>query len=460
MKFRDILKGSNGKYPQKRLIVLGVNPLISEITDNSLLFSDLLEVNNKLEITLIYESETENFNQSLFYSPKLSKNKVEFEKLKTFQSRFIGGNKGKNKRISGFIEDVVDYFENDKKENVLKRIHILQNNLRHNVNIICVDDIIWYSFTTLDIPSLDMFRRLDKESDNALYLQFNDYINFLLDKDEGRVFLSSPGDELIELYDMYSTPRGIYPRNAFYSTNYQRYSIWAFVFNRNGELLLHQRSKYTKDNRLLWDKSAGGHVDLTDSSTIITAKRELVEELFLPEAEFSKYMKADLGDIVDFGEWNIDKRPEKHFRSSFSGLDESDWVVFRATENGQPMTIKRKSPRKIHVKNKIVGSNIEEKNDISEHIEEWDTRFISDVFLFIAPEGYIDNESQMNELMKAAEIRGAAASHKLISIDDLIDDVSKNKEIYTDDMVYMCNEKSWLLTQFSESIKYIFRKEE
>lgn len=472
MELLNLFKNTEGKPAQERLVIVGINPIIQKITENPLMFYDILRSCEKLNITLIYENETENFNQSLFYTKDISKNKMDFDKLQTYRSRLIGGKKGR-KNTAGFVEDILRYCDDEQTQNNMrKRIKLLQNNLRQFVNIILADDVIWYCFTTLDLPQLSMYRRITEATDRQLYEQLEKYIEFMLDDNTGGKYMSKPDDELIELYDMKDMPRGIYPRKAFYTTNFQRYSIWAFIFNRKGEVLLQQRSPFTADNRELWDKSAGGHVDLQDSSTIITAKRELVEELFLPEAEFSKYMSAELGDIVDFGEWNIEKRPEKNFKNEFDGLAPADWIVFRATtQDGEPMTVKRKSPRIMHVKdidkkgNYIVlkDENGKERTGrngklmYQEHKEIWHTRFISDVFLFIAPEGYLDTQEDIEELMGAAEEKGAQCAHKLVTVEELIEDVEKNPEMYTDDMVYMCSEEKWLLIEFAESIKYIFR---
>jgi hypothetical protein len=475
----DFLKNSADNPPKKNLVVIGVNPIIEELTSNPELFYDLLVCSEndappQLKITIIYESDDENFNQSLFYDKERSKNKVEFDKLQTLKKRLIGG-KGKSKKTAGFIEAVLDCFpktENskDKIEDAKSRLKLFENNRGHKANIILIDDVIWYSITMLDIPTLDMYRKITKESDAVLYQQFLVYIENILNINkatgeiEGNIFLSKVGDELIQLYDNDSYPRGIAPRKAFYSTDFQRYSIWSFIFNRKGELLLHKRSDTTQDNRSLWDKSAGGHVDLIDSSTVITAKRELVEEMFLPEAEYTKYMSADIGDIIDFGEWNLNKREEKHFVDSFNALDEFDWIVFRATdvENREvvPMTIRRKSPRIMHIKVKDEKGKIVKlpNGKPKENIEIWYTRFISDVYLFISPEGYIDDKQQMNKLLNAAEIAGAASAHKLISIDDLIKDVETNPTQYTDDIIYMCSEKKKILVEFSEAVKFIFKK--
>jgi len=478
----DFLKNGAGNPPEKSLVIVGVNPIIEEMTANPELFYDMLvcSENNtpaQLKITIIYEGDDENFNQSLFYDKKRSKYKVEFDNLQTLKKILIGG-KGKSKKASGFVESILDCFPKtgdnaNKIENAKSRLKLFENNRGHKANIILIDDVIWYSITTLDTPTLDMYRKITLESDPALYKQLSDYIDNLLNVNEitgeieGNIFLSQAqdGDELIQLYDNDSLPRGTGPRKAFYSLDFQRYSIWSFIFNRNGELLLHKRSDTTADNRSLWDKSSGGHKDLRDSSTIITAKRELVEEMFLPEAEYTKYMKSEIGDIVDFGEWNTDKREAKHFVDSFNALNEYDWILLRATDKNEmgevvPMTIRRKSPRIMHVKDKDKQGKVIKLDNgkPQEHIETWYTRFISDVYLFIAPEGYIDNEQQMNDLLSAAEKAGAASAHKLISIEDLIQDVESKPQDYTDDVVYMCSEKKKILVEFSKAVKFIFRK--
>lgn len=478
MEFYELFKNSDGCIAKNELVIVGVNPIVRELTSNPRIVFDMLNVpdnEEQLKITIIYESESELFNQSLFYSKAITKDKLDYDKLLTYRNRLIGGKKGK-KNTAGFVEDVLRICETecpDFLENMKKRIVLRQNNLRHFANIILADDVIRYCFTTLDLPTIDMYHIITEESDPQLYNQLKQYIDYLKDGNGGGRFLSKPDDELIELYDLKNMPRGIYPRKAFYTTDFQRYSVWVFIFNRKGELLLQKRSPYTADNRNLWDKSAGGHVDLTDSSTIITAKRELVEELFLPEAEFSNYMSVELGDIVDFGEWDIEKRPANSFRQEFESLAPMDWVIFRAVENGQPMTIQRLSPRLMRIKELdesgkpipvlddnrfpvILGNG---RMQYQEHDEIWYTRFISDVFLVIAPDNYIETQEDIDALMGIAEQRGAQSAHKLISIEDLIDDVVMCPGIYTDDMVYMCSEKKWLLIEFAESIKFIFGKE-
>ena len=78
--------------------------------------------------------------------------------------------------------------------------------------------------------------------------------------------------------------------------------------------------------------------------------------------------------------------------------------------------------------------------------------------MFIAPDGYIDTQDQVKDLMSVAEKAGAQSNHKLMSIESLIDDVEKHPELYTDDMAYMCSEEKRVLVEFAESIKYIFNQ--
>lgn len=467
--FLRLFKNSKGEPAKEKLIIVGVNPLIEDLMDYPQSIADMLKVNTSLNITIVYENSTENFNQSLFYDKERSNNRIDFDKLNRFRKNLIGN----DNRRGGLLDSILSYFDKESQETIKSRISLFQNNLRHNINLIMADDVIHYCITTLEIPTLDMYESITVASNERLFTQYKLYIEFLLSPKTGGLYLSKEGDELIQLYDNDNIPRGIYPRKAFYSTEYQRYSIWAFIFNRKGELLLHKRSEFTADNRSLWDKSAGGHVDLKDRSTIITAKREVVEELFMPEAEFTQYMTEKIRDLIDFGEWDTQKRPESYFKSDFEGLDKNDWVVFRPIdrETGYPMTIRRKSPRIMHVpdvdengkkiplfdenNNPII--NAKGKQVYLEHRETWYTRFISDVYLMIAPDGCIDTEEQMNKLMSLAEAKGAGSAHRLICIDDLIEDCRSNPDAYTDDMNYMINEQKWLLTQFSEFVRFIFK---
>jgi hypothetical protein len=230
MKLADIFEWDANR-PLEQIIIVGVNPIIDEIVNNPRLFYNMLNTNEKLTITILYESDTENFNQSLFFDRKQGDRKIDYDRLQTYHARLLGSSGGKK---TGFIKDVLSYnTDGNKRCSMESRIRLLQNNLRNFVNLIIKDSIIYYSFTTTEYPSLEMYSKLERakanndknDLGNNLYEQLQKYVQFLLDNDTGGKYLSVPGDELIELYDNHSYPRGIYPRKAFYSTDYQRYSV-------------------------------------------------------------------------------------------------------------------------------------------------------------------------------------------------------------------------------------------
>jgi len=334
------------------------------------------------------------------------------------------------------------------RDSIISRIEIKQVNLRLPVNLIEADGDIWCCITTDFAGDIDCY--FNVSNNPRLKNNLLGFIDYYTNKSKGGIYLSEPGEELILLYDHNGIPRGIYPRSCFYTTAFSRYSIWGFVFNRKGELLLHQRStnKNIKDGRGLWDKSIGGHVELLDTSTSLTAERELIEEMFLPQAEYTKYLRADLGDIIHFGEWNPRKRPERAFRGAFAGLSDYDWVMFRAVDsNNNPLTETRVSDRRVH--------------DDNNKITIKQTVFRSDVYLFIAPPNYIDTYGQMKKLLGHAEESGAAKDHKLITLDGLAKWIEEEKEkgtdreTFTDDILFINLRYRELLEGFSEFVKFI-----
>jgi len=437
MEFQDFFRGATSSIK-----IIGTNSLIPHLEQSAQFLADLLTLNQDLRILILCESDNENFNQSLCTDTKSSHQRLSFASLSVHRDRIIGTGKK-----DGLIAEIRDIVRNQPEgEHILKRIDIRQVNLRLPVNIVESDGKIWCCLITNSAADTDSYFSVD---DNPkLKAELLEFVDFYINPQKGGIYLSKPQEELIQMYDKNGMPRGIFPRACFYTTEFSRYSVWGFVFNRKGELLLHQRSMQTKDGRGLWDKSIGGHVDLLDSSTSITAERELVEEMFLPQAEFTKYLRADLGDILHFGEWNLKKRPERAFRGAFAGLTESDWVMFRAVDiSGEPLTVTRVSDRRIH------GDNGE--------VTIKRTVFRSDVYFFIAPPMYLDTQEQMKKLLGHAEESGAAQDHKLISIEGLrqwIADTErdgKDRETFTDDILFINLQYREMLESFSEFVKFI-----
>lgn len=437
-KFESYLKDA-----EKNITIIGTNSLIPLLENSGEFFSDLLKVHKDLKLTILFESDNENFNQSLCLNFKESKNRQSYEKLNSHRDRIKGRNEN-----SGLKFQILKNIDSKSKPEFESRIRIFQSNLRLPINIIRKDETAIFCHITTYLPTFADY--LEPFSDEHLN-QLLEYSEFYTANSKGGKYLSKPREELIQLYDKDEFPRGIFPRKAFYTTEFKRYSIWGFIFNRKGELLLHQRSHNTKDNRELWDKSIGGHVDIRDASSVVTAKRELVEELFLPEDEQTKYMRAELGDIINYGDWNLIKKGEYTFIESFQALGKSDWILFSATdENDDQLKVSRISERKFNY------------SDTDVKVRK--TIFMSDVYFFIAPEDYLDTEEQMKELVKLSEKTGAANDHKLVAIDALSDWIEEleakgsEKDVFTDDLLYINVELKPLLEKFSEFVKYVFNK--
>ncbi len=433
------------KYFEKakeEIMIFGTNTLFPHLERSSKFFYNKLNLEDKLRLNIYFESDSENFNQSMTVDTKDSINRTSYTTLQTHKDRIKG-----TTSTSGLKNDIINHVEKKEiKKSISDRITVKQINLRFPINIIKVDSDVWFCFVTSKLPSItDYYQAKGKIKEDI-----NQYIRFYAISEQGRKYLSSPDEELIQLYDIEeSIPRGIFPRKAFYTTEFKRYSVWGFVFNRKGELLLHQRSKHTKDNRLLWDKSIGGHVDISDSSTYQTAQRELIEELFLPQAEFTPFLKEDMAEFNNYGDLDFAKRPEIEFKSSFERLSAKEWIMFRATDRkGNPLTVSRISDRRMHDK--------EGKISIQK------TVFMSDVYLFIAPRNYIDTHEQMKNLVELSEKTGAAEDHKIISVNSLrkwIEDEESKRishEIFTDDLLFINLELRSLIERFAEFINYIF----
>lgn len=428
---------------KEQITIIGLNPIAVELESNTDVLFDILNLNRNLFVNIFYESDSENFSQSLSLS---SIERISFAKLNTARDRVVG--RETKHGLTGGIKSKISEKSSDNVD-ICKRIQFSQINTRLPVNLIAVDKKLYFSISTHLMCQLKDYVELKNGSPH--FAQFNSYISKLMDKTSIGIYNSSPGQELIQLYDNERYPRGIYPRSAFYTTQFKRYSVWGLVFNRNGQILLHQRSQHTKDNRLLWDKSIGGHVDLKDRGTQVTAKRELIEELFLPDDEYTKYVSADLGEILDCGEWNMNKRPESQFNGIFDSIGPLDWIMFRATgKGGEPLTIDRISERTIT------------KDGSTRRLR---TVFISDVYLFIAPNGLMDDEIQMNNLVAPAQKSGAAEDHRIVTPEQLsqwVDDEEREdnaRNVFTDDLVYMKFNHIELLEEFSEFVKYISKEE-
>lgn len=485
--------------------ILGCNPLVKVLTSSKFevaLRKRLEEIfngkDNNLKngtfFTLLMESEQEDFFQQLtdVNGPVAYKTNYIDKKSRIFgieQANY------RSALVADITKQIISRYRLDGEEVDEKLIEFVKNNvcvrqlnLRLPYNAIIITSNgkkhIWFHPLSLNVPSVEDYMYVAEDDSNfsKIYNIVNQHMNFFetekespidgdtIDKSDinklnmtgGKKYTSLPNSELLEAYDKNNKRVAIFDRKSFLTLEYKRASIWGFIFNRKGQLLLHKRSNETADNRGLWDKSTGGHVDLTDVSTTETAKREFIEELYMRDAEFSKYNDSKTEMVVDFGEWRRGLRSDESFIEAFAPFTDRDShvIMFRAFTEGSslPLTVDRASIRKI---SKQIGKD-KNGNPIYETVDR-DTRFRSDVFFFITAEGEMDTEEQMKATFKNAGVddensKSASAGHKLVEIPDLVNDVLNNKKDYTDDLIYIVKDYSGYLTEFSAFVKDVFER--
>ena len=470
--------------------ILGCNPLVETLTDSQARFS--IALRKRIEglstesvkrsgpfFTLYMESEQEDFFQQLTDSRGKAYYKLNYIDKKT---KIFGDAQTDNR--SALTTDIVNRIRRRYRDDgaeipqelidfIERNIYVRQLNLRMPYNAIQIDGEIWFYPLALDVPGIDKYIFLDAETNpehKAIRDEISRLFKYLTMSDEdsgkegfkqemgGRKFTSKPDAELIEAYDEITNKRSaVFDRDAFLTLEYKRASIWGFIFNRRGQLLLHQRSQATKDNRGLWDKSVGGHVDLTDASTVETAKREFVEEVYMKDAEYSNYNLSKTEMVVDFGEWRRTLRADESFVEAFVPFTGKDKhvIMFRAYVEAEKtaLTVDRDSIRQISFSKEADAKKVPKP-----------TRFRSDVFFFITAEGEMDDDGQMAKTFAGIgsndpSAKGAAISHRLIGIDRLREEVTgAEMKMYTDDMINIVKNYWGYLTEFSSFVKDVFER--
>ncbi len=238
--------------------------------------------------------------------------------------------------------------------------------------VVQADNSLWYLPVSGANDKLTLYRKLD--SGDPWYGMVSSMMSQLLDEERDGRYLVAPEKELLELFDQDCIPRGIYPRDCFYNSDHYQFVVWAFVFSRDGKLLIHQRSENAKDNQGMWDKSVGGHVDFEkERSSADAASRELIEELYTKEKNQQtghtySLLSEDVSKTLFLGNW----RPSAGANSlnQISALErdtdqgEEPWVFFQI-----PGTIKHNTPRLMPADK---GGGVRK------------LRVLADVFIFIA----------------------------------------------------------------------------
>ncbi len=247
------------------------------------------------EWRVIAESDNQLFQLSLL-TDIARENRISFEELKTRRDFFYQSLPKEKKSIK-----IDEETKTEAKYNIAS--------LNIPAFIIKTDTAIW-SAPTIDVD-INNYKKITAE--NPEYEQLNQYIEYYYIQGDGKKYLAEPTKEMLELFDQKKVPRGIFPRDSFYETDYFQYVIWGFVFNREGKMLIHKRSENAKDNQGMWDKSIGGHIDFNkERSSQDAAIRELIEELYTVEKKqqaghaFSM-LSEDISKMYFLGDWRIEE---------------------------------------------------------------------------------------------------------------------------------------------------------
>jgi len=336
------------KSVKKELTIIGIINLEIDFNDFAEDFLNLFKKNKKLLLNILYEFDNQLFSYSLCTDTSYAEPRISFTDLKfkrdlifslkdsilnlggCFSEKEIDTITQKIKKRESISKDVESKYKKSKQ--ISDRINILQTHLPISLNVMKFDDKIYFLSTLDRIGAIKDYKEFSEN--DSWFSQVKGYIENYLDKSKTGKYSAKHGTEIIELYDQNKVPRGIFPRNCFYDTDYHQFVIWDFIFDRQGNMLIHKRKDNAKDNREMWDKSVGGHVDWDkELSSEKTAVREMIEELFEDELnkETMSHFTESEKNIIYLGEWRPKKRkglPLEEVKN-FKG---TEWVYFKIPE--------------------------------------------------------------------------------------------------------------------------------
>lgn len=395
-------------------------------------WSSKLRDNPDFRINVLCESDNMLFSKAFTYDTDLASKRRSFEDLKFVRDRVF--DLKESLLLAGAPKDVI--FDIGKPRVDIEIIH-----LQIPVSVVKVDGRIFMSLWLHEVWS--EFEEVEK--DNPWMNQLDSYIQTYFNQDLGRKYSCKPGEEILELFDHHRVPRGIYPRESFYDTDYSQLVVWAFIFDRKGRLLIHRRSKNAKDNQEMWDKSVGGHVDFEkDIDTSRAVLREVIEELFSDEmkkskVDFTPWWAVSDAEMVYLGEW----RPGQRRRQPFNEINSfrHEWTYFRLPYS-QPIYSPRTLPdgrvRRLRV--------------------------IADAFLFITSPALSDEctgelKNSMFKLIELSELKNAM--DKALRKEKVPEFDKKRIPKFTPDLTnIMTGELRGNLEEFSQYIKKYIKSEE
>lgn len=205
------------------------------------------------------------------------------------------------------------------------------------VPTINIDDDYYITLTLTKFNDVGKYEKITEK--NNWYQEYEKYFKAFFESDYGAkkysTEFSKKGNrlEVIQTYNEKRHPMGMLPRDSFSNTKQVKLVVWGLIFTRDGKLLIHQRKVNAKDNRGMWDKSVGGHVDINDIDTAKAMAREMAEELYKVEAEGqgdhdkTDFMNVNVDKMVYLGEW----RPELRYTMPFWDVNnkKDEYFYFR-----------------------------------------------------------------------------------------------------------------------------------
>jgi len=352
------------------VIILGVVPIDINWRSVAEQWAKKLRANESFSVSLICESDNFLFEKAFTSDLESAQDRYSFKDLQFRRVRAL---------------DVVEHIQDfGASQEDMKRISVRVMHLHIPMAVVSVDNTL-YASPWLD--TLGSTWRQVKEDDPDR-LQLTSYFQNYTVSESGGKFSSTLDAEILELFDHNRVPRGIYPRSSFYDTDYSQLVVWALIFDRRGRLLIHKRDMNAKDNRNMWDKSVGGHVDFAkDVSTSRGIAREVIEELLtdeLKEQDIKAWSVNDT-DMIYLGEW----RPDHRKRYPFTEIRRysREWCFFGLRKSQHlysPRTMPDKTSKGLRV--------------------------IADVFLFVSGPQLIDSslgalENSEFKLIEIAELK-------------------------------------------------------
>ena len=353
----------------------------------------------KLQVEIICESES-----ALNYSSLISANrKVSGEDRSYSIGNFMNM---KNAPLQKLREHLVNnnckHIEPEEDSKEKQCFSLRTSYLPIPIPVINIDDDYYIAMALTAFCDLNKFEKITEK--HYWHDELKKYFNAYFDASLGAKKYStevSKKDNRTEVITMYNDNRhvlGQLPRDAFLDTTKVKVVIWGMLFSRDGRVLIHQRGKNAKDNRGMWDKSIGGHVD-SEKDTVDTTKaaaREMLEELYKIEDEgqggHSKIesMIVNEDKPIYLGDW----RTEIPDTIPFSTIkNKKDEIFF------------------FRIKYDFSKSPVDSPRILPDDAGEMPVKCCADIYAFVMPEGFentIDKlENSKYKLLELHELNDA-----------------------------------------------------